>query len=597
MSYVDDFNPSVTPQSEQAGPAQVPNSAGGYTFQLDKWKRLERFLILGSDSQTYYATAQQLTRENAKCVLDCLAEDFTKCTAAIVGVSTASRAPKNDAAIFALALAASYKPASGDMLDVVCNARWVEEAVPQVCRTAPHLFAFVDAVNEMRGWGPSIRRAVGNWYVQMPADKLAYQITKYPSRKVGEGKKGRTWSHRDVLRLTHPEADDAQHQLLLRYIVAGPGALGQRAFRRHKVAGHLESSYPPVGELTPYLAAVEELKACGAEPKVVDLGGGMPGLLPTPSAAKSRAVELIKAHKFGHEHVPHALLAHREVWEALAEHMPLGALLRHLGKLTANGVLAPLSEACARVCAKLTSPEAIKGARLHPLDFLKALLTYRQGHGDKGKLTWQPVPQVVDALDAGFYAAFGTVEPTGKNLLLAIDVSGSMDCGSVGGVAGLTPRMAAACMAMVTARVEKHWHMVGFSARDWRSRFANESELVTLGITPDMTLTEACAVMRKVPMGGTDCALPMIWAKNAIALGAKVDAFVILTDSETWAGNIHPHQALRDYRLAAGVPAKLAVLGMTATSFTIADPSDPGQLDLVGVDSGTPHVLSEFIRG
>lgn len=225
MSYVDDFNPSVTPQSEQADPAQVPNSAGGYTFQLDRWKRLERFLILGSDSQTYYATAQQLTRDNAKCVLDCLGDDFVRCTTVIAVVSAENRAPKNDAAIFALALAATQATTQP-------MSHWVETALPAVCRTAPHLFQFVDAVNEMRGWGPAIRRAVGNWYVQMPADKLAYQITKYPSRKVGEGKTGRTWSHRDVLRLAHPEADDAQHQLLFRYIVAGPGVLGARSVQR-----------------------------------------------------------------------------------------------------------------------------------------------------------------------------------------------------------------------------------------------------------------------------------------------------------------------------------------------------------------------------
>jgi 60 kDa SS-A/Ro ribonucleoprotein len=34
----------------------LPNNAGGYGFQLDDWERLERFLILGSESGTYYVT-------------------------------------------------------------------------------------------------------------------------------------------------------------------------------------------------------------------------------------------------------------------------------------------------------------------------------------------------------------------------------------------------------------------------------------------------------------------------------------------------------------------------------------------------------------
>lgn len=37
-----------------------------------------------------------------------------------------------------------------------------------------------------------------------------------------------------------------------------------------------------------------------------------------------------------------------------------------------------------------------------------------------------PSRQVVDALDAAFYASFGTVEPAGKSTMLALDVSGSM---------------------------------------------------------------------------------------------------------------------------------------------------------------------------
>lgn len=36
-----------------------------------------------------------------------------------------------------------------------------------------------------------------------------------------------------------------------------------------------------------------------------------------------------------------------------------------------------------------------------------------------------------------------------------------------------------------------------------------------------------------------------------------------MTDSETWAGTIHPDEALRRYREPAGIPAKLAVVGMT----------------------------------
>lgn len=43
-----------------------------------------------------------------------------------------------------------------------------------------------------------------------------------------------------------------------------------------------------------------------------------------------------------------------------------------------------------------------------------------------------------------------------------------------------------------------------------------------------------------------------------------------------------------------GIPAKLVVQAFTATSFTIADPSDAGQLDVVGFDTATPAIISDF---
>ena len=33
---------------------------------------------------------------------------------------------------------------------------------------------------------------------------------------------------------------------------------------------------------------------------------------------------------------------------------------------------------------------------------------------------------------------------------------------------------------------------------------------------------------------------------------------------------------------------------MTATDFTIADPTDPGMLDVVGFDSALPTLLTDF---
>ena len=128
MTYLSKwFNLKKTPQSQPIpGTAQVRNDNAGYVWAVDDWARLDRFLILGSEGGTFYATERKLTRESAAAVLRCIAADGARVVERIVAVSEAGRAPKNDPAIFALALAASQ----GN--DETRRAALV--ALPRVCR-------------------------------------------------------------------------------------------------------------------------------------------------------------------------------------------------------------------------------------------------------------------------------------------------------------------------------------------------------------------------------------------------------------------------------------------------------------------------------
>jgi 60 kDa SS-A/Ro ribonucleoprotein len=97
--------------------------------------------------------------------------------------------------------------------------------------------------------------------------------------------------------------------------------------------------------------------------------------------------------------------------------MPLTALVRNLGKITAVGLVKPFSEAAGLIVCKLGDGTLLKRARIHPLAVLIAQKVYARGRGEKGGLTWRPVPKIVDALDAAFYANFQNVEPCGKPVL------------------------------------------------------------------------------------------------------------------------------------------------------------------------------------
>jgi len=78
---------------------------------------------------------------------------------------------------------------------------------------------------------------------------------------------------------------------------------------------------------------------------------------------------------------------------------------------------------------------------------------------------------------------------------------------------------------------------------------------------------------------------------------ARASVLRYLTDNETWAGDgTTASEALCQYRAKAhGVAdAKLVVVGMASNGFTVADPTDAGQLDCVGFDTATPAIIAAF---
>lgn len=513
-----------TPQSQPIpGTNQVPNNAGGFAFQIDDWKRLERFLILGTEGGTFYVKEQAITLANAECVRRCIAADGTRTVATIVEISSSGRAAKNDPAIFALAMCLSF----GDN-ETKALARG---ALPQVCRIGTHLFHFAQFVEQMRGWGRALKSAVAQWYDNQTENALAYDIVKYQQR---DG-----WSHKDLIILSHPH----QHPTIYDAVVHD----------------NLHVDAPFIMHEVKALQSFGEGEAKEAAKYLLDAATNIP-----------------------RECVPTRLLNSPAVWEALLlRGMPMEAMVRNLGNMSKVGLLTSFSDAAKIVAGKLADEELILRARMHPLKLLVALKTYAQGQGIRGRGAWAVVPQVVDALNNAFYTAFGAVTPTNKNTMLALDVSGSMEWGGLLNMP-ITPREGTAAMALVTANVEPNYMITAFSTR-----------MVPINISAGQRLDNVLRTIGAIPMGGTDCALPMVYAlENRL----DVDTFVVYTDNETWAGRIHPVQALRQYNEQRGRNAKLVVVGMTATEFSIAEQGNPNMLDVVGFDTNTPEAISEFVR-
>jgi 60 kDa SS-A/Ro ribonucleoprotein len=412
-------------------------------------------------------------------------------------------------------------------------------ALPKVCRIGTHLYHFVDFADKLGGWGRGMRRAVSKWFNRKSAEDLAYQLVKYQQR---DG-----WSARDLLRLSHAKPAGKAHDALFAWATSGFDD---------------QDTVPKHPDLPAMIAAFEELK----------------------SATELRRVcKLVFEHKMPREAIPTQWLTKPEVWDSMLPHMGLTAMIRNLATMTRIGVIAPMSERSAYIATKITNADALRKARVHPIQMLSAQRTYARGRGERGTNTWDPVQQIVDALDAGFYAAFASVQPTGKATLLALDVSPSMGAGEIAGVPGLTPREASAAMALVTAAVEPRHHIVGFAGT-----------LRDLPISPRMRLPDAIRVISNLQWSSTDCSLPFEWALQG---RHSVESFAVYTDNDTHSGRRHPHVALQDYRRQSGIQSRSAVVAMTATEFTIADPTDAGMLDLVGFDASAPAVMADFFRG
>ena len=511
------------------------NNAGGFAFRAHCWERLERFLVLGTESSTYYVEGSDLTEQNVDNVRACIASDGTRAVKTIVDISVAGRAPKNDPALYALALAASY--GADERVRAAALA-----ALPKVARIGTHLFTFASFIDTMRGWGPALRKAVASWYLDKPADKLAYQLVKYQQRN--------GWSHRDLLRLAHLPGQNSE---LFRWVI------GADTNERHLKTKTGERVY---------------LEAVGTVPTLID------AFERAKTADENTVIGLIRDHGLTREMIPTEHQKSPKVWEALLEKMPLTAMIRTLGRMGAAGLLAPFSAASQLVCGRLADREYLRKSRVHPIQVLSALLTYKTGHGQKGSLSWTPVPQVVDGLNDAFYAAFSFVPSTGKRFYLGIDVSGSMTCGQVAGVQGLTPNMGAAAMAMLIARTEPQHFIGGFS-----------TSFINLGISKSDRLDAAMEKCQQ-DFGGTDCAVAI---NHALRNKYPVDAFVVITDGETWAGDIHAAQAIKQYRQKMGIDSKLIVINMVANRTRLGDPQDLGSLDVVGFDASVPTLIAGFL--
>lgn len=270
------------------------------------------------------------------------------------------------------------------------------------------------------------------------------------------------------------------------------------------------------------------------------------------------------------EAFPTEVLKSRELWETMLPNLGHSAIIRNLGRMSSLGViLRPYEE------------KIIEAARnLHPVASLSAWRTYTNGRGVKGSLTWPVDERIGEVLEHGFNESFGQLRRSTAKVCFGMDVSGSMDVSS-STVAGLSCREVAAAMAMVAMK-QQPYMVFGFG-----------TTFVPLEIRDDWGIGAVIGYMKEIGrrFGATDCSLPM---RHCAASGySDVDLFAIYTDNDT-NQRVKPSEALNAYRRNHNPHAKLATVALQGGAFSIADPSDPGQVDFVGFDPSVPQVMVQL---
>lgn len=207
MTYLSRVFKQDTPQSEALPdrPEMVKNSAGGYSFEVNDWIRLDRFLIIGTEGGSYYANEHKMTMDSCDSVIRCIKEDGTRVVDRVVEISDSGRAAKNDQALFVLALVMTH--GNKEAKDRV------ERDLDKVARIGTHILNFAMYINTIRGWGKSVRRTVSGWYKNKSLEDLVFQTSKYRSR---DG-----WSHRYVLRKARPKDKFGDRSDVYNWIVKG----------------------------------------------------------------------------------------------------------------------------------------------------------------------------------------------------------------------------------------------------------------------------------------------------------------------------------------------------------------------------------------
>lgn len=328
---------------------KVINDACGYSYEVTKEILFDRFLYLGVISDNLYNSVSEQIRINIANVREL---PYTYVVDKAVNALANNKVHSIHPAMLSLAIVFRS--------DDVNARRYVANNINKAFNTPYYLYTFVNYVQQIRrGWSKLLRKIVSTYYQELDTYKFEQYAWKFKQR---DG-----WSHKDLIRLSHPVFDESKKDEIAKFI--------------------LNPDYIPVG--CDNINAVKRIQHSVSEDVIADL---------------------VTKFNITREGIPTEYMTNVTVLEALVKNMPHQALLRNLNNLTKHGVSHSL------ILDRLKTVS--KNSKINVFHSLLAYLMYSKNDN--------AYYNVLHFLEEYIIETFKTITKIKGKTLIAVDVSGSM---------------------------------------------------------------------------------------------------------------------------------------------------------------------------
>ncbi|XP_046738503.1 60 kDa SS-A/Ro ribonucleoprotein-like [Diprion similis] len=445
------------------------------------------------------------------------------------------------------------------------------DTVKKICVTPQDFILFVKFASQIaksapepkHGWGGGWRRAVNDWYLSKDPLDLAKCVTRY------RGRYG--WTHKDIVKLSHPKTDDIAKKAVLKYVLFGL-----------KEAKKEFGDKPEAKEVIQYIEQVEEFKHC--EDEIL-------------------AGRLLELYNLTLDHIPGHLLKCKEVWNSLIPAMNITMLLKNLQRMHNYGVLEQAGAAVDKVVDEICNQEKLANEKIHPALVLITIknyeksgrpLSYEKQKARKTKIRSviippKPTRKIVEALYKTLEYSFNSLEPTGLKYMITIDMNKAMQGSPAWRCGNLSSAEAGCLIALCLLRSEVNVTVAVFKKFSVHEVYLNKNA----------SLGQIVKKMKQTPTGDVNLEKPMIWAAEK---KKQFDVFINVVDvvDKRFGNEVrtdNPRKAIKEYRSKMGLKnAKLVTCAMATAQMVPHSDDNESILTICGFDENVPKIIEAFAR-